>query len=332
MYKFTRRNLSWVGPTAVIISVLCGGCIGAYLVWRVEPVQNTGHQIRLSGYTYTAPLLLCNSSNPSYKRDEGLQSTLASYIRGVSDANVSAYVLELQTNNWAGVNENEGFTPASMLKVPTMISVLKYAEDHEGFLSKEVYYDGQVDRNANEEIKPAKYILPEHTYTIDELLTYAIVYSDNNAELLLDTAIGTETFTTIYNDLGIQLPTNDSPTTDFMSTRMYSYFLRVLFNATYLSPEMSEKALGLMAKAQYTKGIRAGVPSNVIVSQKFGEREVSDASSTVFSRELHDCGIVYIPNNPYLVCVMTKGDDSSTLASAIAGVSQTAYNYLIAHN
>lgn len=300
-------------------------------MWRFEPVQGTGQQVRLGGYTYTAPLLLCNSSNPSYKRDEGLQSALKNYVHTLSSADVSAYVIELQTNNWAGVNENEEFSPASMLKVPTMISVLKYAEGHEGFLSKEVYYDGQADRNAGEEIKPTKYILPKHTYTIDELLTYAIVYSDNNAEQLLDDAIGPKTFTTIYNDLDIQLPTNESPTTDFMSARMYSYFLRVLYNATYLSPESSEKALGLMAQAEYANGIRAGVPVNVTVAQKFGEREILDESHTVTSRELHDCGIVYVPNDPYLLCVMTKGENGN-LASAISGVSQTTYNYISAHN
>ena len=41
--------------------------------------------------------------------------------------------------------------------------------------------------------------------------------------------------------------------------------------------------------------------------------------------ELHDCGIIYYPNHPYFLCVMTKGADFPVLAGVIREVSQTAW-------
>ena len=42
-------------------------------------------------------------------------------------------------------------------------------------------------------------------------------------------------------------------------------------------------------------------------------------------RQLHDCGIIYYPNNTYLLCIMTRGKDFKQLESVIAGISKTVY-------
>ena len=33
---------------------------------------------------------------------------------------------------------------------------------------------------------------------------------------------------------------------------------------------------------------------------------------------MHDCGIVYIPNSPYLLCIMTKGNSNDKLLKVIS--------------
>src|SRR6185437_13516132 len=91
---------------------------------------------------------------------------------------------------------------------------------------------------------------------------------------------------------------------------------------TYLSPEMSEKALKLLSQTTFTSGIVAGVPKNIPVAHKFGER----AYDTDATKELHDCGIVYFPNHPYMLCIMTKGTDFGSLATVLKTISQKTYD------
>ncbi len=57
------------------------------------------------------------------------------------------------------------------------------------------------------------------------------------------------------------------------------------------------------------------------VAHKFGTR-VADGPG---GRQLHDCGIVYAPKTPYILCVMSRGNSSQNLSHFIAQVSKRVY-------
>jgi len=96
--------------------------------------------------------------------------------------------------------------------------------------------------------------------------------------------------------------------------------LRILYNSSYLNFEMSNKALMLLTQTDFPNGLVAGVPDSVVVAHKFGEQKNGD------EQQLHDCGIVYYQENPYILCVMTKGYEIPELASIIKEISQQVYN------
>ncbi len=52
------------------------------------------------------------------------------------------------------------------------------------------------------------------------------------------------------------------------------------------------------------------------------------ANGTVTNVEAHDCGIVYYPDSPYLLCVMTRGKDTGQLESIIGKISQITYQFM----
>ena len=108
-----------------------------------------------------------------------------------------------------------------------------------------------------------------------------------------------------------------------MSVKTYAYFFRILYNATYLGHTYSEKALELLNNREFPDGIVAGVPENIPVAHKFGERTVESPEGIVTTEELHDCGIVYYPSKPYILCVMTKGTDIASLKEIIKTISKT---------
>jgi beta-lactamase class A len=285
--------------------------------------------LRESGYQYIAPILLCNTNqNPESNREKGLESIIQKYINTTNNTDTSVLFQEFSSNgSWAGIHEDDNYAPASMFKVPAMMAILKYADTHPEFLSKKIFYDGSFDDNKAEYFKPQASIVQGNYYTVDQLLTYMIDYSDNNATKLLSNNTDQQSIIGFYNNLGITLPTNTGKNIEFISPKTYSYFLRILYNSTYLTRESSEKALILMSAPDFPQGLEAGIPSSIKVAQKFGERSLYTPEGELSYRELHDCGIVYAENNPYILCIMTRGSDYDLLAKSIRDISKIVYTY-----
>lgn len=278
-----------------------------------------------------APLLLIGDSKSSHQND-GYSRATSNYIdEKIKDGtaqNIAYYFKDLTSGEWSGNNENERFAPASLMKVPVMIAVLKQAEIEPKLLEKKLFYDGKKDLNTVEYYKPEKSLEPRKEYSIEELLNYMIVYSDNNATSLLLTVISADNLKEIFDDLGLPIPEGvESGSVDYLSTRLYSRLFRVLYNSTYLNEEYSMKALKILTEIDFPEGIMASVPKNILVANKFGERTVTENDGTTLEhRELHDCGIVYVPNKPYLICIMTKGSDFKKLETIIQTISKMTYD------
>ncbi len=162
------------------------------------------------------------------------------------------------------------------------------------------------------------------TYTIRQLLDRLTIYSDNNAKDLLHDNIDQNSVNDVFTDLGLQAP-GLQDTGDSMSTKDYSLFFRVLYNATYLNKEMSELALSILSHTKFNVGLQAGMPASTTIAHKFGHRAFSTPVDGV-TEELHDCGIVYESPDPYFICVMTKGWNVQDLESVIANISKTIHN------
>ena len=296
-----------------------------FLINRPDAANGSSTIVRLGAQGLINPFLYAASkdSNSSFKPLKSkLNNKIKEDIQAGFSSVISVYFNDLNTGKWTGVNEDEKFAPASLLKVPTMIAYLKAAETDPAILRADLLYNGSFDGNAAEDIKPLKSIEAGHAYTADDLLRFMIGYSDNNAFLILSKYIGDPAVTGVINDLNIQYPTS-TPTVDFMSPKEYSRFFRVLYSSTYLTKGMSQKALELLSYSDFPQGIESGLPEGTTVAQKFGERYFTKEDGV--NKELHDCGIVYHPKNPYVLCIMTKGTDIEKMTAAIHDLSAVAW-------
>jgi beta-lactamase class A len=165
-------------------------------------------------------------------------------------------------------------------------------------------------------------IQPGVKYPVEDLLRRMLVYSDNNSYYLLSDYLNKINQSNAVNqtllDLGVVTPNDIFD--EAISTRRYASILRTLYTSSYLSPDDSEKILGWLAEAKFNDGLRAGVAAGVPIAHKFGVRDEDGKEP-----ELHDCGIVYFPKNPYILCVMTRGKDYAKLADTIKTVSGKVY-------
>lgn len=271
----------------------------------------------------TNPLLECENFEGGDISLESTEIKIRKYINKQINENaakeVSAYVRDLNNGPWIGINENNNFAPASLLKVPIMIAYLKLAESDPEILGNKIKFEN-VSYEIPQEIPPLKSVRQGNSYTVDELLRYMIVYSDNAAKDLLLVNLDEDSMNKVYRDLQLDIPNERTPQ-DFISVRQYASFFRILYNCSYLSRAMSEKALELLSGTDFADGIKAGIPAGIKFASKFGEREDDTAI-----KQLHDCGIVYYHRAPYLICVMTKGQDINKLKNIIKDISGIVYN------
>ncbi len=246
---------------------------------------------------------------------------------GVSD--VGIYFRDLKNGPTLGISEYDDFITASLLKLPTLIAYLRLAENKPSLLQETIIISESTMHNvqAVQDIEPKEPIFPNTTYTIEELLRRLVVYSDNTALVALnehlrilvpDVDILIETF----KELGLMPDAVEGDYT--LTVKRFSSVFYLLYNATYLSPEMSAKALTYLSQSAFTDGLVAGVPTTTPTAHKFGERTTTLSDGTI-TRQLHDCGIIYYPNNPYLLCVMTAGTEFSNLSTTIQDISRMVY-------
>jgi hypothetical protein len=62
----------------------------------------------------------------------------------------------------------------------------------------------------------------------------------------------------------------------------------------------------------YNDGLKAGIPANIELAHKFGERGIIGMNGRE-QKQLHDCGIIYYPKHPYILCIMTRGYERDKL-------------------
>lgn len=284
-------------------------------------------EIRQPGYRLINPLLDCASTTaPGLRTMAILEEQIRQYIASAESSGaasyVSVYYRDLSNGPWLGIDEEALYAPASLLKLPIFIAALKYAETHPDYLHREIIYQAPQDK-IKEVIITGQFLQPGASYTVRQLLERMIIYSDNEAKNIISQTLPQQLIADIFFDLGIDLYKPTDPD-NFMTVKEYAGFFRVLYNASYLNRDLSEYALRTLSQTAYQDGIVAGLPNDIPVAHKFGERTVPQDQS----RQLHDCGIVYLNHRPYLLCIMTRGKDYQQLAGVISGISGIIYRIL----
>jgi len=276
-------------------------------------------------YRYINPLLDCditdNSPDPKLQNiKKVIQQEIVNQEKQNHASHISVYYRDLNNGPWLGIDENALFTPASLIKVPILMAVLKEAESNPAYLDKMIPTPENISYE-EQNVLPSIVLEPNQEYSIFQLLERMIVYSDNRAKDLILENISEDKVLQVFSDLGIDPQKIINNPNNNISVKEYSSFFRILYNSSYLNKEMSEKALSLLAQVDYQQGLSKLLPKDTTLSHKFGERFYYDTEE----RQLHDCGIVYHPQKPYLLCVMTRGENNDNLSDVISRISLVVY-------
>ncbi|MDB5194448.1 MAG: hypothetical protein JWN50_462 [Parcubacteria group bacterium] len=314
----------WRAFGLIVIGIVAGWYLGNRHVAKAENSTPSVNVIRenSNAYRFINPILLVDNSGVVFNEYAPLDKEITDLVSketasGAADK-ISVYFRDINTGKWTGTNETELYSPASMLKVITLLAYLKMAEANPDFLNEKMEYVPVDD--------PGQFYKPEHpmvagSYSIRDIMLQMIIESDNQAMKILNDA-HPDAILSVYKEL--ELPDPNTPADDFMSAEMYSRIFRTLYSSTYLSREYSEQALELLSYTSFDQGLVQGTGTTQ-VSHKFGEHTVLNSNGTPAYRELHDCGIVYVPGHPYFLCVMTKGQNFAELQKVIGDISTLVY-------
>lgn len=325
MQKFSHPFAKILLLLLLLAATFISGIVFSNKVLRSDLTPQTitekSTERRESGYTFINPLLECeyldNQGNSNLK---DLKAGVEEIIKQQQNQEISVYYRDLLNGPWYGYGETDAFAPQSLLKLPVIFAYLKIADEDPTYLSKKIVYNKENDSNLPSENN----LKLGETYSIEFLIERTLKLSDNQAFDLLVANIPSKYLIKVHEDLGITYPSQSTPT-DFMTVKSYSSIFRVLYNSSYLSRKNSEKVLSLLSGSEFKDGLVAGVPKGVLVAHKYGLKNQSSDQST---SQLHDCGIIYHPQRPYLLCVMTKGSDQIEQTKTIRLVSEAVYTII----
>jgi len=282
-----------------------------------------------SNYGLLNPFIACDLSEEKNlelikKLDYELNELINSSIKDKKATKVSVFFRDLTSKKWVGINQNENYAPASLLKLPLLITYFKLLEIQPTLFSEKYVFKKDPGSHA-QDFEPEIQLEEGKEYTVEELLRRMIVYSDNDAMLFLGEIMDPDFLKKVFSDTGISVRVDEKNEKDFVSPQTYSNILRMLYNSSYLTRQGSENILEMLDKTNFRDGLVAGVPSETLVSHKFGERKIINKSASSTINELHDCGIIYYPEHPYILCIMTTGDNFNNLKEIIKKASALVY-------
>ena len=263
-----------------------------------------------------APRIFVNNPNDPLINFTTLRLQLRSYM-AEKNLKGSLYFEYLPTGINVRVDDDSQEAAASLMKIPAVMELYKAAELNRVDLDtpyklREEWLD---DRFGNLYKQGAGYSL-----SLREAARIALIDSDNTAinmviALSRNLLQPTENVLT-FLDVDFVRPDEDRLT---ISARSYSSFLKCLYFSCYLNHENSQQILMNLSNTSFNNRLRTGVPFEIPMSHKIG---------TFNNSVMSDCGIIYEPKRPYVLCIMLEVADDQTGNEHFATLSKMTYDYI----
>lgn len=298
---------------SILILLLLCSLAGNYYLWRSQNSSN--HVLRQQRLKY--PLLSTRALNPNISNDLivnflPLRNQMHKQVDPYQDT-FAFYFEYLPTGTTIGINEDKEFTAESLLKVPVVMAYF-HKKEIQHITSDPTVTIKQSELNSDYGDlykKGAGYRI-----NLGDAVNLALQKSDNTASLILADQISNDDFNFVYE--GLDIPETVDKSSPIITAQEYSSVLKALYFGSVLNTDDSEKILEILTKTDFKNLLPSGIPSSVPVAHKIG----------LVAKELYaDCGIVYLPQKPYILCMVSKSDEK-TAQARMNTLSKKVYQYV----
>jgi beta-lactamase class A len=153
-------NLSTI-IICITIGIITGSALTRFTAERSDdyflPVrQDTGE------YTYINPLVECEASRgmptPELSHiEDDTRDKIEEIKRDAGLTSVAVYFRDLRNGPWIGIDEDKDFAPASLIKVPIFMTLLKMSERDSALLDKRLIIVFEGEQQIIQNIKPQEF-------------------------------------------------------------------------------------------------------------------------------------------------------------------------------
>jgi beta-lactamase class A len=299
----------------LLVALLVGVGLVVGWLWRGS-TSNSAQTAREKDYPLLARRILAEGHNDILINFVPLRKQIETKFQSVA-AKKSFYFEYLPDGTSIRQGADQELIAASLIKVPLVMNLYKAAELGRLNLDQKVTItQAELDDAYGDLYKQGAGV----QLTLREAAAYTLKDSDNTAtHVVFDHVKGLLK----YDEESLARLDVDQNLQDgqaVINARSYSSVLKSLYYSSYLQKEHSQEILQRLSESSATSRLTRGVPSGVPVAHKNGVFNTSWSES--------DCGIVYVPKRPYVICVMV-GLPEPEADQFIASVSKDVYDFVV---
>ena len=182
---------------------------------KITTVQNISpFREKENNYAFINPLLFydvpkVNDSSEYSGLVYRIGRIVSDFTNENSERKASFYYRDLSHGQWVGINEDESYTPSSLLKVVVMIAYFKEAESRPNIFSHTILFSKDIDKTIGTiSYDRGTNLKLNQRYTVSELIDKMIIDSDNGATYTLLSEMDESSLGQIYVDLNLKDPEN----------------------------------------------------------------------------------------------------------------------------
>ncbi len=237
--------------------------------------------------------------------------------------NVAVVVKNLKTDEEIKINENLVFPSASTIKLAIMTELLNKVNAGKLNLEDKIELTEDMKTGGDGILKELDY---GHEFSLKEIMILMIIVSDNMATNILINLLGMDNINEAIVSLGLsntklQRKMMDSQAAregrENLITAMDSaHFLELIYYGDAINREYSNLMLDVLKRQQVRGRLDLYLPEEVVIAHKTGDLDNLE----------HDAGIVYAPDNEYVICVLTNETETNKDGREIIGrISKMVY-------
>ena len=297
----------------ILLALFIGSCIFNLYLWNKSGESARNYNSSIVQYPLLSPRILRDTRSDFIFNFLELRKNLHSVLDPLQDK-FALYFEYLPTGTSISINSSNEFYAASLFKLPVVMAYFRHKERLHTTTEQKIKLTPEMIDSRFGDLwqKGVGYEIG-----MDEAAELALTKSDNTAAEALGPAITQEDFDDVYQglDINIQIASQGA----IMTAKNYSSVLKALYFSAVLTKDDSQKILTYLTKTDFNDKLVAGIPTGVTIAHKIG---------VIDKNAYRDCGIIYVPNRPYILCMVSTGTEDEARIR-MSQVSKLIYTYVV---